>query len=291
MNSASSVAIFPVWSMIIPLLGLFALAIMAYVLLKSRERKFSLGGFFSFIFSAILVLTVVAVMAYLVAISAPQFAEQSATIEVHFEKQQLIDTSIPENATETIPVTTNKPSVERDPDLPEWVGQPEVVSDERKLVSLSSQQYATVEEAEREVLREAEVRIQKDFEKTYPYKGSWVFPEEFVEKHYLSEPYVEKTTGNTENATFEMVRVHRRLTLSSAAHKKLYPVWREQIVERRLWTLGSLLGVFTLILGATATYLRLDAATSGAYRLRLKLATVALIVAGGMGVAKMLPVG
>ena len=68
-------------------------------------------------------------------------------------------------------------------------------------------------------------------------------------------------------------------------------MWREQIVERRLWTLGSLLGVFTLILGATATYLRLDAATSGAYRLRLKLATVALIVAGGMGVAMMLPVG
>jgi hypothetical protein len=261
------------------LLGLFALGILVHVLWRSRERKVSLGGFFSLIFSAFLVLPVVAVMGYL---SIPLFKAQTQPADQHIEQREMIITNSPVKATETLSITASETPIKRDPNLPEWVGQPN---------SLSSQQYATVEEAESEILTEAMLRIQKDFHKTYSYKGDWAIPEGLVEKHYLSEPYVEKITRNTENATFEVVRVHRRLTLTPAAHKKLYPVWREQIVERRLWILGSLLGVFTLILGATATYLRLDAATSGAYRFRLKLATVALIVAGGLGVATILPVG
>jgi uncharacterized membrane protein len=288
---SGSIMRFSFFMIIASLLGLFAFAILAYVLLRSRDGKFSLGGFFSLIFSAILVLPVVAVLAYLLAESAPQFKERAELVDLHDEDRAMIVTGSPVQAVETIPVTTSEASVERDPNLPEWVGQPDSVSDEAKLVSLSSQQYVTVEEAESELLAEAMLQIQKYFHKTYSYKGDWAFPEGLVEEHYLGEPYVEKTTGNTENATFEMVRVHRQLMLSPKVHEKLYPVWREQIVERRLWALGSLLGVFTLILGSTATYLRLDAATSGAYRLRLKLATVALIVAGGMGVAMMLPVG
>ncbi|MCH8830308.1 MAG: hypothetical protein IID45_12090, partial [Planctomycetes bacterium] len=65
---------------------------------------------------------------------------------------------------------------------------------------------------------------------------------------------------------------------------------REESAVPRIWLLGGFIALLTLIVVAVAAYLRLDARTNGRFRIRLKLATTALIVAGGMLLTALIPV-
>lgn len=65
---------------------------------------------------------------------------------------------------------------------------------------------------------------------------------------------------------------------------------RQDAAAPRLWLIGGLIGLLTLIAAAVATYLRLDARTAGKYRTRLKFATTSFIVAAGMLLTALLPI-
>jgi len=282
--------------LIVGCLVLFAVGIMFHVLLVSKEKKLSIRGLFALLFSAVWALPVAAVMVYLLARTVPQFIEQSKPSESKpsIKRAKIEQDVIVSNVAEqekTILVSEGEEPAETGSNLPDWVGQPEHVSENSVLISLSSKQWATVEEADREILKEARKRVREYFHAHHAFKSHWTISDELLKQHALGAPNVEKITRKTETSTFEVYRVHRQLTLSKTLHDSLYPVWREQIVQSRLWILGGLLGFITLILATSSTYLRLDAATSGLYRFRLKLAAVSLIVAAGLGVAIALPVG
>jgi hypothetical protein len=157
-------------------------------------------------------------------------------------------------------------------------------------VVVSSRQYATVDEADEQVRSAALDKIREDFHRVHGNQGHWAIPPELV-RDAIRHRYVEPITHTTGTHDFEVYRVHTQLVIDPPLRAELHNVWREQISQRRLWTLGSLLGFATLIVGACAAYLRLDLLTHGAYRRRLKLATVALIAAGGLAAAGLMPIG
>lgn len=96
------------------------------------------------------------------------------------------------------------------------------------------------------------------------------------------EPYAEAVVSRTGSSTFTTYRVHLLVDLSASGRERLRPIWKRQIVQQRLWMLGGLGGMLTLMFGTTAAYLRLDDLTNGMYRLRLKFAATSLIVSGGL---------
>ena len=155
---------------------------------------------------------------------------------------------------------------------------------------LSSKQYATVDEAEEQVRSAAIGKIREDFHRRHGDQGHWTIPPALVQDA-IRHRHVEPITHTTGTVDFEVYRVHTQVVIDPPLRAELHNVWREQISQRRLWTLGCLLGFVTLIIGAGAAYLRLDLLTQGAYRRRLKLATVALIAAGGLAAAGLMPLG
>ena len=154
---------------------------------------------------------------------------------------------------------------------------------------LSSRQYATVDEAEREVLERAEQAIANLFDREYGNHGRWAIPPRLLEDA-IRRRHVEPITHTTGTVDFEVYRLHAQAVIDSPLREKLHEAWRNQISQRRLWTLGGLLGFATLLVGSCAAYLRLDMLTQGEYRRRLKFAALALITAGGLAAARMMAV-
>lgn len=289
--TTSYIAVMPL--IIVGGLFLFALAILGHVLLASREKRFSLRGFFGLLFAAVWALPVLAVLGWLGARSLPHLQEPSwaERMTVSAEppgppKGTLV--SVDSNKV-GIPVDPDEDAVEEDASLPEWVGQPDQQEQGVTTVALSSQQWATVDEGRRQIYQMAAERIREDFHREYPNHRDWSLPAASIERRLVGEPYVQEIERTTGNKTFTVYRLHQQLALSDDLPSELYPIWRDQIVGRRLWILGGLLGVATMILATAAIYLRLDASTGGTYRFRLKLAAVALIVACGLGMAMWIP--
>jgi hypothetical protein len=79
-----------------------------------------------------------------------------------------------------------------------------------------------------------------------------------------------------------MYRVHLRYDFSPQLQDALSSHWRGRTVEHRIGILGGMLGLVTLMLGTAAGYFRLDDATGGKYRRRLKLAAALVVAAGGL---------
>src|SRR5262249_3714907 len=119
----------------------------------------------------------------------------------------------------------------------------------------------------------------------YPLPGDWTVPVPLIDKfgvNSLVGEELDKDFGN--GIKGKMYRAHLRLDLSSKLRQALHDSWKEQLVKERLTTLGSGLGIVTVMLAAVAGYFRLNEVTHGQYGRRLKLAAAALIGAAGLAV-------
>ena len=166
---------------------------------------------------------------------------------------------------------------------PEWVGQQPVPGDNGILVSLSSQRFATLPEAERDVTAQAIGYVKEFYGNEFPLTGDCMVPVAIIEQnavHKLVGESLEKDFGNGIHGT--MYRAHLQLELNSQLRKTLHDSWQGQVVEHRLIVLGSMLGLVTLMLATSAGYFRLDHLTGGLYRRRLKFAAASLIAAGSL---------
>ena len=166
---------------------------------------------------------------------------------------------------------------------PEWISQPSVQEDDMKLLVVSSQQFATIEEAERDADQQAVELLKRETLKNNPsYQGEWILPQQAIEFRLR---YDEEITRHTKNATFTVYRVHKQLAITPETEAAIVTAWQSQIGRQRLWALGGVVVFLTLLTGGTTSYLRLDRRTGGQYRGRLKLATASLVAAGGLVVA------
>lgn len=179
--------------------------------------------------------------------------------------------------------------------VPGWMDETPQFQEGTESLVISSKQYSTVASAIDEIEELALMKIKEHFHRHYPYRGSWTIPPRVVDfrsnDDVFAERHIEQVERKMAGHMVDMYRAHALLKLSPQLRAELHPVWRDQIVEQRLWTLGGLVALVALSVASIAAYLRLDAATGGSYRRRLKLATVSLIVAGGLVAATTLPIG
>ncbi len=166
---------------------------------------------------------------------------------------------------------------------PDWVGKDPVPNDKGVLVSLSSQRFATLHEAEQQLTSQVVSYIKEFYRDEYPLSGDWTVPVSLIERHAIRH-----LVGETKDTDFgngihgTMYRAHLQLELNSALRQGLHDSWKSQLVTHRLTVLGSMLGLVTLMLATSAGYFRLDEFTGGLYRRRLKFAAASLIAAGSL---------
>jgi hypothetical protein len=196
-----------------------------------------------------------------------------------------------ETAPVTIPVVAEKPAaVDTDTKLPDWAKQNEHSFDsDTKLVVVTGELKASVDEAVAAARAAAFIRLRSDFAAAHPQAASWEPPPSITDDG-IHRTFVERVDNKTSTGgnPYTLYRAYDQVELSQAVRKKILPTWRNQIVEKRIWALGGLAGLLTLTFGTMAAYFRLDQRTSGLYRRRLKLAAVSVIAAGGMAAATVL---
>jgi hypothetical protein len=181
-------------------------------------------------------------------------------------------------------------SLEASTTLPAWVSQKEeVVTGEKRFVVVHGEIGGTVAEAEASARATAVEKARDDFAATFPQARGWEAPARTVGTVAIRREFVEEIDRKTSSGTaFRVFRGHDQVELSPAVRKQIFPLWKEEVVGRRIFALGGLGALLTLTFGTLAVYFRLDDRTSGLYRRRLKLAAVSVIAAGGFAAATLL---
>lgn len=273
------------------LLALFAGAIGLHVYFAGRERRFSLRRMLSFGISSIWAVPVIAVLAVFAA---------RATGSLRPERPR---PPSPGEFESTVAVSEEAPGDVPD-DAPGWVRDhksasrmpPPPGTPGRNTFVLSTNFVPVKKDAEEALRNETVRRIRESFGPQDPLDldESWTVPMEVVLRHAVKDTYVEqrertvtvtRKEGAEEKHPYPVYRVHWKVEISPEVRATV----GGSVVKQRAWVFGGLLAMLTLILGATAVYLRLDAHSQGRYRFRLKAATVALIVAGGLAITALLP--
>jgi len=104
-------------------------------------------------------------------------------------------------------------------------------------------------------------------------------PADYARRHLVKDQWLEKI--NT--SLGEMYNLHALLAFDRQVEGKLRDAWNETVAAARLVLAAVVLGGAILLLSVIYGYLKIDLATGGAHRQRLRLATagiVALVAAG-----------
>jgi hypothetical protein len=171
---------------------------------------------------------------------------------------------------------------------PEWL--PEIAGEDLSGANVqaaaqivSSQRFATLEEAEQQITTEIVDRVRADFESAYFPAGHWQVPLEPIAARgllqFVGESF-EQDFGEGVRGT--MYRAHARLQLTPELRAELYPAWRQQVVTRRVLLLAAVVGAFTLVLAVASVLHRANERTAGQYRWRFRLAAAAVLTSGSL---------
>jgi hypothetical protein len=297
--------------MAIPLLAagliVVAVGIGVHTFLKERGKKVSVGGAASHLLTLLWLIPIAAVCLVVAVPAAWYFSFSAPPVRIDVEEGDAhqigrdeaypiattleAESSLPEltegEAESSLPEFSESEAA-AEPKRPTWVDAGDTDDGSRRLVVVQGQQFPQEQRARQDALEEAVQLVRADFQQTRNAQGRWKLHRSLVKRKAVKKTFVEPIQRSTGLNDFSVVRVYHQVELSDHVRDAIYPSWRRQIVDGRLWVLGGILGFITLMLGTSATYLRLDMLTKGNYRRRLKLASVSLIVAGGLGLATFL---
>ncbi|NUQ62049.1 MAG: hypothetical protein HUU20_06155 [Pirellulales bacterium] len=174
------------------------------------------------------------------------------------------------------------------PGQPDWVdAAPQQVGGGYRM-AVSVGPYATRGECDRELPRALCAAVDE-------YVGQYLGPEaagrvelpsDYVQQNVVQQEWLEtRQVSVSPTKQIPMVRLHVLLEFDREVNNRIDEAWRQAVVHRKLWTLGSAGTVLLLLLSTFWAYLKTDLATAGAYRGRLRFATglaVALVVLAGL---------
>lgn len=163
---------------------------------------------------------------------------------------------------------------------PAWLENRRYVIDDKTIVVLSSKRWSTAKEAQQDVQRLLIDTLQADFRDHEPRAVSaWRLDPEQAAVAIL-DSYEQSYRQDLGSYVARMHRVHLQVELSPSVRSQLKPIWREQVVDQRLWEIGGLLSVITLVLGMGAFGLRVAPPLRGVQRVGL---AAALVLVSGVG--------
>jgi len=172
------------------------------------------------------------------------------------------------------------------PDRPAWIDEkPSTLSDGTFVTKLSVGPYSTVEECQAQLDLELPDQVNRYIERALWRESgdAWVdVPLEYIHAQIaapdasLPTPYVERR----QHTVGTMYTLHVRLKYDRKVQGELRAMARQSLVNSRLRLTGAGAALVLALLGTMFGYLKIDAATRGGYRWRLK--TGAALVAGGL---------
>ena len=112
----------------------------------------------------------------------------------------------------------------------------------------------------------------------------WLPPEDVVlNSELVSQRAVERSEVQVGEFTEPVFRAYWEIDRPDDLETKLFAAWRPEELKSRLWMLGGGMGLLTLLFGSLACYFRIDDATHGKYRNKLRVGTGALwaVIAAG----------
>lgn len=160
---------------------------------------------------------------------------------------------------------------------PEWVGAPPRRTPEGYQVSVATDPFATPLECQRqlpEVLRRAVDQYVALYLGDEALAARIELPAEFILRQVVKAQWEE----SYESSVGPMVRWHALLLFDKQLNAQIDEAYHRCLVQYRVLRLGVLLAGVLALLAAAWAYLRLDLATGGRYRWRLRLAAGAAIL-------------
>ncbi|MFH1265754.1 MAG: hypothetical protein ABIK89_08495 [Planctomycetota bacterium] len=194
-----------------------------------------------------------------------------------------------ESSAETGPA--GETSAEDDPapaeERPSWVGAAPRKVDGIYRMSISTDPYATRSDCDRELPGLLHAAVE-EYATEYIGRQARVhvrLPLDYIQSEIVKEEFAEeKQIRISPEATIleeyaPMTLVHVLLEFDHTDNARIEAAWDEVIVAERLVGVGVLTTLILVLLSAVYGYLKIDLATGGAYRGRLRLAASAVILA------------
>ncbi|MFH1918965.1 MAG: hypothetical protein ABIP48_03630, partial [Planctomycetota bacterium] len=182
-------------------------------------------------------------------------------------------------------------SAEADPapaeELPAWVGAAPRKVDGVYRMSISTDPYATRLDCDRELPGLLHAAVE-EYATEYIGRQARVhvrLPLDYIQSEIVKEEFAEEKQirispeGKILEEYAPMTLVHVLLEFDHADNARIEAAWDEVVVAERLVGVGVLTTMLLVLLSAVYGYLKIDLATGGAYRGRLRLATAAAILA------------
>ena len=281
------------------MLGAFGAGLATHAYLRGKSTRFSWANLAARVGGLAWLLPVAAVFAlygFWMQPSLYNLGDPTPTTPVTFERmrpQRPLDRPVagrtylpapnPERISQTSAVPTGT-------SLPEWVQDKEFISGNMRLAVVTGEIGATTDEAIANARKAAVDLVRVDFAATFPQVAGWRPPASVVANAAIRQTFVEEVDRKTVSSgtPFRVYRGYSQVELSPSVRNQIYPLWKTEVVDRRIWALGGLAGLLTLTFATLSAYFRLDARTAGLYRRRLKLAAVSVVSAGGLAAATLL---
>lgn len=164
--------------------------------------------------------------------------------------------------------------------LPPWVSSSTIDADARVY---TSGLWATTEEADQELARMLSPALSEYFWAQHPQAAGWTPSEVLcIQSGAVAQRCYESVPMHFGDHAETMHRAYWQVQHTPEAARFLFDNWRPLAVRQRLVWLGGGILLLTLLCGAASAYFRVDAATGGRYRGRLRFAVGAVCVAGGV---------
>jgi hypothetical protein len=119
--------------------------------------------------------------------------------------------------------------------LPDWVMKLENAPPGSSLISFSSDRFASIEEAEKQLWSKARDVVSRELQPRLTKYAQWLPPADFTKSHGLIlERCIERTTIDVGKFVEPMYRVHWKVSLSKSVRDSLISAYRPTVQQQRL---------------------------------------------------------
>ncbi|MEI8381689.1 MAG: hypothetical protein WCJ09_16290 [Planctomycetota bacterium] len=157
---------------------------------------------------------------------------------------------------------------------PAWIDKPEIHDGLSEQHVISSQQFSTREEAEQELLKQANQILQDDLAKLFPGESAvspWNPTLETLKQHAVKQQYAEVVDRDFGSFVHPMYRVWWQVELSPEVRVEFLPMWRKGITSARIRLVAVVTTSVALVISLMAFYYRASLLRGGTVVLRLWL--------------------